>query len=145
MGGTLGGLPACLSFRIRPALVKLFHLSAGCSPEEGKTGKVLYLFSIPVWILLKTLTESGMVLDLLYTADSRRIAETSVTFPFPPGEWQLLPESSEAKCAERYLGLPHINLDKHSTISLPETGFVRGLRVHCWIMVRGLQVLPQCF
>lgn len=81
-----------------------------------------------VHIYVKTLTESGVILELLYIADNGRISETSL-FPFLQGSDNILPESSEAKSSECYLGLQHINLNKHSTINLSVAGFERGLRV----------------
>lgn len=130
-----------VSFKARPALVKLFHPSASFRLQSHNTegqGR-LTKFHVSLWFLfiLKTLTGSGVVLELLYIADSGRIAETSVTFPFPSGDWRLLPDSSEAKSSECYLRLQHINLDKHSTISLSVVGFARVLRVCHWIWLEG--------
>lgn len=105
-----------MSFKAGLNLVKPCHPSASFRlPSHSTEGKGRSVrFYVPLWFLLvlKTLTDSGMVLELLCVADSGRIAGAVTTVLFPSGK--LLPESSEAISSECYLGLQHINLDKHS-------------------------------
>lgn len=74
-----------VSFKARP-ISALSFLQAAVPQYRGtgKADKVLCLFV--VLFILKTPTGSGVVLELLYIADSGRIAETSMTFPFPSGD-----------------------------------------------------------
>lgn len=117
-----------MSFKARLSLVKPCHPSASFRlPSHNTEGKGrLARLCVPLWFLLvlKTLTDPGMALELLCVADSGRIAGAGTTVPFPSGK--LLPESSEAKSSECYLGLQHIYLEKHSIISFSVAVFSRG-------------------
>lgn len=92
-----------VSFKARLALVKplqpsaSFRLQSHNTEGQGRWTK----FYVSLWFLFILKTPAGPVvlLELLDIADSGRIAETSMTFPFPSGDWRLLPDSSEC-----YLG-----------------------------------------